>query len=292
MDAELVTHIPSMASVYAKAVKTLGRKPRGARLSTDSLPAVTLVFQGAKAEPAALGAFRRAVGAPVNAVLPSLYVHSLAFPLAMSLMVREDFPLPLLGMIHLSNEVQVLAPLADDEHFDVQVNAENLRPHAQGTCCDLVVNIEVAGVSRMVLRSTFLAKGIWLAGSSKTTGAQAERVQYVAPQRTAQWVLDARTGRMWAGVAGDYNPIHLSKLSAKALGMPGSIAHGIYLAARALAGIEPAAGNYRWKVSFKTPVVLEAKVDLAFEAQENGYLVQAWNARKPKPHFELELRRD
>ena len=114
MGAQIVTEIPSMASVYAQSVKTLKRKPKN-----PVLPETVLVFQGAKADPAKLAEFRKAVDAPMNGVLPSLYVHSLAFPLAMSLMVRDDFPLPLLGMIHLVNQVEVQQPLGEDEAFDI-----------------------------------------------------------------------------------------------------------------------------------------------------------------------------
>ncbi|WP_345474447.1 MaoC/PaaZ C-terminal domain-containing protein [Glutamicibacter ectropisis] len=281
MSAQIVTEIPSMATVYAKAAKTLGRKPKN-----PVLPSTVLVFQGAKADPVKLGEFRRAVGAPMNSVLPSLYVHSLAFPLAMSLMLRDDFPLPLLGMIHLTNDVEVLAPIGEDEAFDIEVRSENLRAHAKGVTCDLAVRIIVDGKDRMLLRSTFLAKGVKLDGEKPSHG---ERSVFEAPVRTAHWSLDAGTGRRWAKVAGDYNPIHLSGLSAKALGMPGAIAHGIYMAARVLGGIEPATGSYSWNIEFKTPVVLPASVDLAFEPTAEGYRVDAWHARKGKPHFTLEL---
>lgn len=284
MGAEIVTQIPSMGSVYAKAGKTLGRKPKD-----PVLPDTVLVYKGAQADPAKLAEFRKAVGAPMNGVLPSLYVHSLAFPLAMSLMLREDFPLPLLGMIHLSNEASVAQPLGEGEAFDIEVHSENLAAHAKGATCDLVLRIVVEGQDRMLLRSTFLAKGVKLAGGIPEKAAHAA---FAAPQRTASWKLDKGTGRRWAAVAGDYNPIHLSALSAKALGMPAAIAHGIYLAARALAGIEPAGGSYRWDIEFKTPVVLPATVDLAFVPQAAGFTVSAWHARKSKPHFELKLTRN
>lgn len=284
MGAEVVSAIPSMGSVYARAIKTLNRKSKN-----PVLPEVTLVFQGAQADREKLGEFRRAVKAPANGKLPSLYVHSLAFPLAMSLMLREDFPLPLLGMIHLTNQVDVAEPLGDAELFDVEVNAENLVAHPKGVCCDLLVKIVVDGQTRMLLRSTFLAKGVKIDGQ---TPPSVEHSEFSAPQRTAQWKLGAGAGRAWAAVAGDYNPIHLSALSAKALGMPRAIAHGIYLAARALAGIEPASGNYSWRIEFKTPVLLPATVDLGFEATSQGYKVQGWNPRKLKPHFELDLTRE
>ncbi|MCW4464923.1 MaoC/PaaZ C-terminal domain-containing protein [Glutamicibacter sp. MNS18] len=281
MPVEIVNELPTMGQVYAKSVKTLARKGKN-----PVLPDRTLVYQGATADAQKLAEYRRAVGARMTGELPSLYVHTLAFPLAMSLMVREDFPLPLLGMIHLTNKVTVQRPLGEAEAFDVQVNAENLGSHAKGVSCDLVVRISTQGEERMVLRSTFLAKGATLSGS---TPEKAGRREFSVPLQTAQWKLGADTGRGWAAVAGDYNPIHLGRLSAKVLGMPRAIAHGIYLAARTLADIEPVGVGYEWEIEFMTPVQLPGTVHLAFDAEEDGFEVTAWNPRKLKPHFELEL---
>lgn len=281
MSAEIVNQLPTMGQVYTKAMKTLTRKAKD-----PQLPELTLVFQGARANGQKLAEFRRAVGAPMNAQLPSLYVHSLVFPLAMSLMVRDDFPLRLLGMIHLRNEVTVTRPLGEDEVFDVQVNAEKLAAHNKGVTCDLVVRVLTEGQERMELRSTFLSTAAKIEGAKPE---REERKKFKPPMQTAQWKLGAETGRSWAAVAGDYNPIHLSKLSAKALGMPTAIAHGIYLAARVLAQIEPVGVGYEWDIEFMSPVLLPATVHLAYEAEDHGFEVTAWNPRKNKPHFELEL---
>lgn len=281
MNAEIVDRLPTMGQVYTKSVKSLGRKGKN-----PVLPERTLVFNGASADAKKLAEYRRAVGAPMNGQLPSLYVHSLAFPLAMSLMVRDDFPLPLLGMIHLTNEVSVYKPLGEEESFDIEVHAEKLAAHRKGVTCDLVVRILTAGQPRMLLRSTFLSTAATLDGP---TPAREEHERFEAGLPTAQWKLAGDTGRRWAAVAGDYNPIHLSALSAKALGMPRAIAHGIYLAARALAGIEPVGVGYQWEIKFMTPVLLPATVHLAFEVDGDEFEVTAWNPRKLKPYFELEL---
>ena len=52
------------------------------------------------------------------------------------------------------------------------------------------------------------------AGSSK-------RPQFKVPRPTAQWRIPGSIGRTWAKVSGDWNPIHVTGLTAKALGMPG-----------------------------------------------------------------------
>jgi acyl dehydratase len=106
------------------------------------------------------------------------------------------------------------------------------------------------------------------------------------------WHLGVDTGRAYAAVSGDFNPIHLSVLSAKALGMRRSIAHGMYLASRALADVGPAKGeSFSWDVTFEAPVFLPARVALDIRtAQGHGGAWErsdyvAWNPRSGRKHF-------
>ncbi|MGO1340962.1 MAG: MaoC/PaaZ C-terminal domain-containing protein, partial [Cellulosimicrobium funkei] len=87
---------------------------------------------------------------------------------------------------------------------------------------------------------------------------------FVPPPPTARWALGAGTGRAYAAVSGDRNPIHTSALGAKAFGFPRAIAHGMYTAARALAEAGPGRGDaYDWTVTFAKPVLLPGTVDVA-----------------------------
>ena len=53
-----------------------------------------------------------------------------------------------------------------------------------------------------------------------------------APAGGIDWRLPADLGRTYASVSGDHNPIHLYPLTAKALGFPRQIAHGMWTLAR------------------------------------------------------------
>ncbi|HEX9226651.1 MAG TPA: hypothetical protein VF885_08330, partial [Arthrobacter sp.] len=79
---------------------------------------------------------------------------------------------------------------------------------------------------------------------------------------------------------------------AKALGMRRSIAHGMYLASRALADVGAVKGEaFRWDVAFEAPVFLPARValdissaqDTAGAWQRSDYV--AWNPRSGRRHF-------
>ena len=55
------------------------------------------------------------------------------------------------------------------------------------------------------------------------------------PVGTIRWRVPDDIGRRYAKVSGDVNPIHMSSLTAKALGFKRAIAHGMWVKAHALA---------------------------------------------------------
>jgi acyl dehydratase len=92
-------------------------------------------------------------------------------------------------------------------------------------------------------------------------------------------------GRRYADVSGDRNPIHLHPLSAKAFGMPGAIAHGMWVKARCLAALEgtlPQALDVG--LQFKAPMVLPAKAAFASWPEGDGRAFAVHDAKSGKPH--------
>ncbi len=63
----------------------------------------------------------------------------------------------------------------------------------------------------------------------------------------------------YAGVSGDLNPIHWDEAQARAVGLPGVVAHGMYsmaVAARAVSGLAGGPGRIRrLRVRFPAPVL-------------------------------------
>ncbi|WP_309079876.1 MaoC/PaaZ C-terminal domain-containing protein [Zhihengliuella sp.] len=264
----------------ASAVPGLGRSARGA--GGQELPPVAHRVGGVRAERSRLARYQRLMGDTLRDSLPSVFVHGLAFPIAMGVLVADDFPLPLLGMVHLANRVEHRRTIGADEALTVTAWAENLRPHFAGTQVDVVAEVSAPGGadgdasaagagSDVVWRgvSTYLARGVDAPGAVRPQ--RPSRPDFDAPMRTGQWRLPADTGREYASILGDWNPIHLSSLSARALGMKRHIAHGMYSAGRALASTAPVAGGYTWSIEFEAPVFLPATVQFAVaDAAEAG----------------------
>lgn len=257
-----LARLPKLAGLFAKgAAGSAGKRPRGAvRLPEVAYQVADVDTAG---ETAHLAAYQRLLGEPSSEVLPAGFLHVLAFPLATAVMVRGDFPLPLLGMVHLKNVARVLRPVRLGETTGVRAWAQDARAHRRGVQVDVVAEVLVGGELAYQGVSTYLAKGF--TAPDGAAPAEAPREEWTAPLPTARWNLGGGTGRAYAAVSGDVNPIHTSALGARAFGFPRAIAHGMYSAARALAEVGPArrGERYEWTVEFFKPVLLPGTVDVA-----------------------------
>ncbi|MFC8921115.1 MaoC/PaaZ C-terminal domain-containing protein [Cellulosimicrobium sp. NPDC057127] len=292
---ETLPAIPGLGRLFTRGVVGSGRMAAAARLPGGgsrelALPEVTYrvagVATGDGAEPGGPGSeehlarYVAVVGEAPGDTLPAGYLHVLGFPLATAVMVRGDFPLPLVGMVHLANSVSLVRPVRLGDTLEVRAWAQGLRPHRRGAQVDLVTEVSVgrtdderaagSGLSATTLAfrgvSTYLAKGVSVPDVSapQDSGVTPGADTFAPPLPTARWTLGAGTGRTYAAVSGDRNLIHTSTLGAKAFGFPRAIAHGMYTAARALAEAGPARGEtYDWTVSFAKPVLLPSTVDVA-----------------------------
>lgn len=281
-----VTRSTTSSAVLARG---LLRVASGQAKVAGRLPDVVLLRRGVRADPATLAAYQQLVGEEVRDVLPAGYLHTLAFPLGTAMMARADFPLPALGMVHLANRVEVRRAVGVEEALDARLHTENLTAHRRGTAVDFVS--ELAANGEVVWRgvSTYLARGVRLPGAERP--ADVERPEWVAPEPTGLWRLGADVGRRYAEVSADHNPIHTSRVAARAFGFARPIAHGMFTAAKALADVGAAArcDAYAWDVEFATPVLLPGTVTVrvAPDAAAEGFTFAAWSRR---PHLTGSVR--
>jgi hypothetical protein len=243
------------------------------RRRPDRLPADELT-RTVEVDREALAAYDRVCGFRLRDELPATYPHVLAFPLAMDLMSRGSFPFSPLGLVHIANRIEQRRPLRADERLDLRVWAEGLAPHDRGTQFALVGEGSVDGEVVWRDRSTYL---------HREGGGGASNRRSSPPQASAVWTVPGDIGRRYARVSGDANPIHLHPLTAKALGQPTAIAHGMWTKARCLAALEGVLPDaYAVDVRFKLPLRLPARA--AFSYGDGVFAVH--DARSGKPHLE------
>ena len=253
---ETLSGPPSLATTFVKALFTgRGKSGRG------PLPDTTLELAELAVDRGHLATYQRVCGWGVSDTLPHTYPHVLGFPLQAAVMARGDFPLPLAGLVHLENVVTVHRRLSADDLLTIAVHAESLRPLPKGTVVDLVTVVDSDGERVWDGRSTYLARG--RSNPDATTSEQAPMPTGVP---AARWRLPGDLGRTYASVSGDVNPIHLFALTAKAMGFPRAIAHGMWTYARTLAALGPGVdGPSTSHVWFRKPVLLPGSVELVVD---------------------------
>lgn len=277
---ETFSSAPSLAKVFVRAALS-GKK------SGSSLPASELVLTAHSVDRQHLMDYQRLCGFGVDDVLPHTYPHILGFPLQAELMARPSFPLPLVGLVHIENAITVRRRLGADDVLDIAVHAEGLRDHPKGRQVTLVTEASVDGESVWSGRSTYLARG--KGNPDAERGAEPPAVP--PGVAAAQWALPGDLGRQYAAVSGDVNPIHLHPLTARAMGFPKAIAHGMWTYARVLGALGRSVnGPSTSSVWFKKPVLLPGKVDFVVDRSQALVVAGLRSTRKPETeHLVLTL---
>ncbi len=271
--------LPMMLKAALPALPGVNLLPGVAKRGSD-LPDLALVRHDVPVDPDHVAAFAEVCGFPRKDTLPLPYPHLLAFPLHMAIMTDGSFPFPAVGTVHLENSITQHRAIALDEKLQVTVRVENLRAHPKGRVFDLSTTVHSAGELVWEETSTFLRRGSGSADAE--TGMSFAEV----PQGRVEWKLPGDLGRTYAGVSGDHNPIHLYPLTAKALGFPRQIAHGMWSLARSVAAIENRLPDaVRVDAAFKKPVFLPGTVAFADRRDGDVHTFSLTNPKDGSPHL-------
>jgi MaoC like domain len=286
--AKVLDSSPSILPLYARAAlpmvpgaSLLPFVPGGGGEIPDGLD---LELAGVKAEPADVAAYAKVCGFALRDTLPPTYPHMLAFPLHMAIMSDGSFPFGAVGLVHVENTIAQKRPIGIDEEMTIRVRPTKLQPHPKGKTFSLVTEVLVDGKVVWESVSTMLRRG---KGDEKAKGKKGFETLGADAPASAEWKLPGDLGRRYAGVSGDRNPIHMHSLTAKPLGFPGAIAHGMWTKARALAQLESELPeSFEVEVRFRKPVLLPARVLFAEQSNGEEILFAVRDAKKGTPHLD------
>ncbi|CAA9491111.1 MAG: Probable (3R)-hydroxyacyl-CoA dehydratase HtdX [uncultured Solirubrobacterales bacterium] len=292
-----VSEAPGLGGSYARALRSALPIVSGG--GTEA-PDYELAVEGVHVDRDHLAAYDRVCGFRLSDELPATYVHVLAFPLALRLMTEREFPLPIVGLVHIENRVVQHRAVSASEELALRVRAERLRPHDKGTQIDLVGEAMVDDEVAWTGVSTYLRRGGGSDGNGfddvaapPSEGSPQAGLGEPPDERPAPPLHPSATvrvpddiGRRYAAVAGDRNPIHLHSLSARLFGFPRAIAHGMWLKARALAMLEGRLdGPLDVQVRFKKPLLLPSKVTLSSGQEGDLVSIGVHSAKDGSPHL-------
>lgn len=275
----LVTEPPSPGALAWRALLSQRKGKRG-----GPLPRHTLVRREVPLEAEHIAQYAAVCGFSSAHGVPMTYPHLLGFPLQLMLMTESAFPYPVIGLVHLCNTIRQHQHLQAGERVRVEVHPRRLFHHARGQAFAIETTIIRGSAVVWESLSTYLRVGV-----SSPQGAPLialPNAQDLSP--VGHWDVPADTGRRYAGVSGDWNPIHVSNIGAKLFGFAQPIAHGMWTKARALAALLPAAPLTQGEVvaEFKTPLSLPGAATL-WQANEAtpGRAFEVRNAAGDKPYL-------
>ncbi len=252
------------------------------------VPLIEARLSGLKPRRQHLADYRRVCGFSADGKLPVTFPHVMTAPLHLAILTHDAFPVRLLGLVHVRNEISSQRAIGEDEALDAHCGLQGHRETERGQEFDLGITLSVAGATVWSETSTFLARS---RTSGKGDGAKAgvKRAANETPAavHTTSWHADADIGRRYAMASGDFNFIHLSDVTAKLFGFDRAIAHGMWSLARTAAELGPrvAADSVKLAVGFKLPIFLPSWVNLQSWQIHGGVGFALKDAQGEKPHM-------
>lgn len=278
MDAEveLLPALPRLGPLLARAlVPSLDRGP-------TRVPARTLLVTGVAQDRARLAGYDRVCGFTLRDRVPPTWLHVLTFGLHVHLLSGTGSTIRLAGAVHVSNRMRLHRPVDAGETLDISVRAENLRPHKRGALLDMVGEVRVGDELVWDGVSTYLAAGATVPGTPDVVPRQ----EFVPEPPISTWRLPGDLGQEYRRVSLDPNPIHTSRVAARAFGFARPIAHGMWTHARLLAALEPRLPDaYAVEVAFRRPILLPATVGAWWHPGADGWRAAVTIPDGAKPYL-------
>ena len=228
-----------------------------------------------------LAAYRHVCGVE-GENLPLLYPHVLTGSLHFAIMTHDTFPVSMMGAVHLRNHILQRRPLQASESFSAVCKLDAHRIAKSGIELDVSTVVSSGGERVWESISTYLARGKF--GEPSPPSARAQIDGATPETEVAAWHIPKGTGRRFAKVCGDYNPIHLSPITAKLFGFKRDIVHGMWAVAVCLARLETAGdAAARCDLLFKGPTFVNSDVRLLKAQDDNGLRFELFCGKNPKP---------
>jgi acyl dehydratase len=309
MSARTLESSPSILPLYARAAAPM--LPGASLLPFvpgrgKEIPEIELTLPRVRPGAEQVAAYNRVCGFGLRDHLPPTYPHVLAFPLHMAVMAEGSFPFGAVGLVHVENQIVQHRRIGLGEELTIEVKPTKLAPHPKGRTFSLVTKVRSGRQLVWESTSTMLRRG----GSAPTAAdkpPQPEPHQLLHPAdrqvdavregksevavANAEWRLGGDLGRRYAAVSGDRNPIHMHAWTAKPLGFPRAIAHGMWTKARCLAALESRLPDaFQADVRFRKPILLPGRVEFASSSQDEEIAFAVRDAKRGTPHLDGSIK--
>jgi acyl dehydratase len=232
-----------------------------------------------------LARYRAVCGISDGESLPYAYPHALAMPLHMHVFASPSFPVQVLGLIHLRNTIRCYKAIGNSSELALSVTCDTMRETPIGQEYDLITRCEVQGVLVWEEVSTFLAR--------RAAPGQRPTIERAGVSDVKEtFDVAANTGRRYAFVSGDFNPIHLTARTAAWFGFKQAVAHGMWSMSRSLGAAAPQLPSEPIQIDtqFKLPLYLPSSVIFRSQRETTQANVSLSSAKGDRMHLAMQVK--
>ncbi|MCY1259683.1 MaoC like domain protein [compost metagenome] len=249
--------LPSLLGSYSRMLL-----PRRGLGQGERVPYLALDSHVVRFDLRQLNAYRSYFGIDADLGVPLLFPQISALPLHLRLLSRSRMPLSVLGLIDLRCHIQRHRWLDEGERMQMECRILTSRRSALGMEVDVATEIWCEDLLHWQSISTYLRRGDFLAAQAEPD-PQPERAHWQTLDAPAvdgpEWRVPRTAGWRYAGLSGDFNPLHLSRLMASRYGFERPFVHGMWALARSLRE-ERLGEQVRLDAHFKAPLALGSLV--------------------------------
>ena len=258
--------LPGMPNLGRGYLGALASFARNAPTDDTRLPATELVAEAVHIDPERTARYNALFGLPVDEVAFA-YPFVFTFPLQLALMTRPDSPLRLPGLVHLGIDIVAPRALRAGAPYRAACTVARQAVTARGLEFALAVTLaDEAGIAWQA-ESRILARRSRTNGTPRPARPRAPVIDHTVLDEV---VAPGNIGRRYAQVSGDWNPIHLGRLGARALGFERPIAHGMWTLARMAAAGDGARPPCALTAEFIAPLRLPGRLLVRGDARRRG----------------------
>ena len=236
--------------------------PRTGFKTNTTLPNIKASWNGAKADLDNFNKYLKCCSLEDREALNILYPHVIASRMHMNMLTRREFPIKLLGMLHLRNHIIQHQKISLSETFDVETEVTSHRIGKKGLEFDVTTILTQENERLWEQISTYFVRGKF--GTEDPVSSLAKISTLTDGEQIKKWRIAKNLGKQYAKIVDDYNPIHMSALAAKLFGLKRDIAHGFCILATSLDSLPSLSSeeSVRFDVFFKGPVFLGSQINL------------------------------
>ena len=265
LDVTKLSGIPNIKMLLLKAA--LKKSSYGSKKTFKALlPNKEIYFDGFELSGTDYKLFHQVVNWELESdFIHPCYLHSLAFPLHIMLLLLPEFPFPLLGLVHVNNQIKQIRPIKNDERLIISCCFGDLELHPKGWLFS--IKVEFYSESQLVWQST--STHLFRTEHDYVVEPIAKHdIHIFTNPVNATWKLNANLGRRYAKVSGDFNPIHLTKFSAKLFGFKQHIIHGMWTKSYCISALHKSTPSlflqaFEINTTFMNPLYLPCEVNMS-----------------------------